>query len=222
MRTRTPLLAATLAVATFAAPSQAGACPLVTDPRGDSTPVVWDVPTPLDKDLGGPHTDVVSADAWTEKDVLHAVIRVAQLPGRGMRPFGNEWDLMLKGEDKRLHLSTLESNGNYHVGAYVEELTGSEDAGAGAVTNLPGASGTRDVARGTLHMAFPLGLAAAHMRVSRGTALMPVVRTFRLNGAPSVMGPFAYVGPGGVGTQADMASGNRAMRIGFRDCAVRR
>ena len=222
MRRSTLLLAVVLAATTQVGTSQAAACPLLTDPRGDSTPVVTDQKTPVDSQVSEKETDIVSADAWTEKDLLHVVIRVGALPGPGTRPFGHEWDLMLRGEDRRLHLATLESNGNYHVSAAVEELTGSEDAGAGSFTNLQGAYGSRDLATGTMRMTFPLGLAAPLMRVSPGTRLMPVVYAFRLNGASSFRTPFAYMGPGGVGTQADVARGKRAMHVGRPDCVVRR
>jgi hypothetical protein len=209
-----------------AGPGQAAGCPLVTDPRGDATPVHYGVPTPADGELGARTTDILSADAWTDPSRLHAVIRLAELPGPTPVPrgHGHLYWLRLRAEGGAITLYAIENNGNWDYNALWDEIVGSEDAGASASVNLHNTTGTLNAKTAEIHLSAPLAMFAPYTKVSKGVRWMPSAWSFVVVGPPSkriVVGNYAaYVGPGGVGNQSDKAVGARPVQVGRPECAT--
>jgi hypothetical protein len=216
---RLVVVAVTLALLSMAAPSRAAACPLIVDARGDAHPVKPGTATPADAALGAAGADIVSADAWANNGRLQAAIRVAELPDpKGARPYGYGWEMSFRAEEGRLVLYMLESNGKYGVNAVFETMTGSESAGAGRPVNLHNATGSLDYATGTVTLSAPLSIFAPYTRVTAGVRWQPVARGSILRGPPSVAAPYAYVGPGGLATEADRADAPGPIVVGRPGC----
>jgi hypothetical protein len=74
------IVAAALAGTTLVAgSSQAAACPMVTDPEGDTTSIAA-TPTPVDSAFPESDVDLRSADAWVAGGKLNVVLRMVTLP----------------------------------------------------------------------------------------------------------------------------------------------
>jgi hypothetical protein len=218
MRVRAVGLALTVvATALGTGVGHAGGCPLIVDARGDAHPVNPYDATPVDQALGATSADLLSTDIWVAGGRLNAVVRLPELPPAGTRPYGYGWSVGLRAEEGRLEMYVLESNGNYDVNSVFVHMTGDEQAGAGSPVNLHSAEATR-TAR-ALQISAPLDSFAPYTKVSKGTAWRPDVRSFIYRGPPSFgLGGYVYVGPGGVGSQADVAEGKRFVRVGSPDC----
>ena len=219
------LAAGALVGALSVLPSHAAGCPLVTDARGDATPVHYGVATPVDDSVGARTTDILSADAWTDNSRLHAVVRIAELPGPAAVPrsHGHQWWVRLRAEGGAITLYAIENNGNYDYNAIWEEIVGSEDAGASAPVNFHNTTGRLNPKTGEIHLTAPLAMFAGHTKVSSGVRWMPSAWSFIVLGPPSfragVEGYGAYLGPGGVGNQSDKAVGTRPVTVGRPECA---
>ena len=224
MRIRVLLAAAALTAAAPAAPSDAASCPLVTDARGDSTPLTLGTgtATPADDRAGARATDIVSSDAWTDASWLHVVVRVPEVPTVPdvPRAHGHQWAVDLRAEGGFITVYTLENNGAYEIRAAWVRVVGDDEAGAGAGLGLRGAKGSQNVRTGEVRMSVPLAAIAPHTSVGRGARWMPVVRTFFEAGTPGARAPggYASVGQGGWATPSDTARGLRAMRVGQAEC----
>jgi hypothetical protein len=226
MRLRALLVVTTLAALVPAMPGRAGGCPLITDARGDATPAHYGVGTPVDEHIGSKATDILSADAWTDRTRLNAVIRLAELPTPPAVPrgHGHQWWLRLRAEGGAITLYAIENNGYYDYNALWEEIVGSEDAGASAPVNLHNTTGTLNPKTGEIRLSAPLQMFAPYTKISAGVRWMPSAWSFVVLGPPAqrvVVGNTAvYIGPGGVGNQSDRAEGKRPVTVGRPDCAV--
>jgi hypothetical protein len=222
---RVLLVVAALAGGICAQPSSAASCPLVTDARGDATPVHYGVSTPLDDSVGAAATDILSADAWTDGGRLNAVIRLAEVPTIPATPraHGHQWWMRLRAEGGAITHYAVESQGVYDYNATWEEIVGSEDAGASAPVNLHNTTGSPDARRGELRLSAPLKMFAPYTKVGPGVRWMPSAWSFILVGPPAFRAGVdnygASVGPGGVGNQSDRADGTRPVTVGRPECA---
>jgi hypothetical protein len=224
-RARACALGVLIASIVPAAPGQAGSCPLVTDAAGDATPAHYGYATPADDQLGAKATDILSLDAWADGSRIHAVLRVGEVPGRTTVPrsHGHQWAARLRAEGGAITLYAIESNGYYDYNATWEAIVGSEDAGASAPVNLHNTTGELNAKTGEIRLSAPLPMFAPYTKVTAGVRWMPSAWSWMVLGPPAasagVGGWGAYLGPGGVGNQADRADGKRPLTVGRPDCA---
>jgi hypothetical protein len=216
MRARFLAVVAALLAAAPAAPSRAAGCPLITDARGDSTPLVYGHQTPADDALGARGTDLLAANAWTDDTYVNAVIRVAELPPAPTAPraHGYEWEMQLRAEGGIIRLVASESNGTWSYDS-TWETASATSSGAATTTDLASTGGTLDPKRGEIHLEMPLAVVAPYTKVGAGVRWMPSVWSFVLDGPPSV----DHLPPLGVGIGADNAPGKRPVVVGRPECA---
>jgi hypothetical protein len=219
MRARSIVLVAALLATIPAAPGRAGACPLITDARGDSAPLFYSH-TAADDALGARETDILAADAWTDSTRLNAVIRVAALPlpPDAPRSHGFQWSMELRAESGTITLYANESNGYWEYNAtWVSLVAGT--TGATSTINLRSTEGQRDERHGQIRLATPLAVFAPYTKVSRGVRWQPDVLSYVLNGAPATRPAGIYLPATTVGSQSDRADGMRPIVVGRPECA---
>jgi hypothetical protein len=217
MRARALLVATALAAVVPALPSSAASCPLIVDQRGDATPVAYGRATPVDQTFGEGTTDILAADAWTDRSRLYAVVRLAQLPAPTVeRGYGHDWAVRLSAEGGTLTLHAIERNGVYAYNTLWDSPVDSDASEAAATVTLQHTTGRPDLKSGEVQMSIPLSVVAPYTKVSTGTRWMPRAMSYLMLGTPAERG---VIGPGGMANPSDSAVGNRPVTVGRPRCA---
>jgi hypothetical protein len=217
MHARSIVAVAALLAVVPAAPGRAASCPLITDPRGDATPVHYGTPTPADDALGGKTTDILAADAWTDRTRLYAVIKLAALPApTSERGYGHDWAVRLRAENGAVTLHALERNGIYDYNALWDSPVAPGTSDASPTVTLQNTTGMPDLRTDEIEMSIPLSVVAKYTKVSRGTRWMPSATSYVLLGTPAEHG---LLGPGGMSSPSDNADGKRPVIVGRPTCA---
>jgi hypothetical protein len=217
MRARSIVAVAALLAVVPAAPGRASSCPLITDARGDATPVSYGRATPADDALGAKTTDILAADAWTDHSRLYAVITLAALPAPSAeRGYGHDWSVRLSAENGFVTLHALERNGVYDYNALWDSPVYRNASEASPTVTLHNTTGTPDLRTGEIQISIPLSVLAKYTKVGPGTRWMPSAATYVLLGTPAEHG---LIGPGGFSNPSDQASGTRPVTVGRPECA---